>query len=150
MTDRDHVIPISDGRRTKPLPLKGISGAPLRAGLDTRGRRLHDLRVSVTDRCNFRCVYCMPREIFGRRYTFLEHKDILTFEEITRLVRVLQPLGVRKVRLTGGEPLVRKHLERLVELLAGLGGLDLALTTNGALLASQAEGLKGAGLQRVT
>ena len=118
--------------------------------MDQLQRPLRDLRVSVTDRCNFRCVYCMPREIFGRRYTFLEHKDILTFEEIARLVRVLQPLGVRKVRLTGGEPLVRKHLERLVELLAGLGGLDLALTTNGALLASKAEVLRNAGLQRVT
>jgi GTP 3',8-cyclase len=118
--------------------------------VDQLQRPLRDLRVSVTDRCNFRCVYCMPREIFGRGYTFLEHKDILTFEEIARLVRVLQPLGVRKVRLTGGEPLVRKHLERLVEMLAGLGGLDLALTTNGALLALQAKALRAAGLQRVT
>jgi cyclic pyranopterin phosphate synthase len=118
--------------------------------VDQLQRPLRDLRVSVTDRCNFRCVYCMPREIFGRRYTFLDHTDILTFEEIARLVRVLQPLGVRKVRLTGGEPLVRKHLERLVEMLAGLGELDLALTTNGALLASQAKTLRAAGLERVT
>jgi cyclic pyranopterin phosphate synthase len=118
--------------------------------VDLLQRPLRDLRVSVTDRCNFRCVYCMPREIFGRRYTFLDHKDILTFEEIARLVRVLQPLGVQKVRLTGGEPLVRKHLERLVEMLAGLDGLDLALTTNGALLASKAKVLRDAGLQRVT
>jgi len=118
--------------------------------VDQLQRPLRDLRVSVTDRCNFRCVYCMPREIFGRRYTFLEHKDILTFEEIARLVRVLQPLGVRKVRLTGGEPLVRKHLERLIEMLAGLGELDLALTTNGALLASKARALRDAGLRRVT
>src|SRR5512136_1584321 len=92
---------------------------PLIPSIDQLQRPLRDLRVSVTDRCNFRCVYCMPREIFGRRYTFLEHKDILTFEEIARLVRVLQPLGVRKVRLTGGEPLVRKHLERLIGMLAG-------------------------------
>jgi cyclic pyranopterin phosphate synthase len=118
--------------------------------VDQLQRPLRDLRVSVTDRCNFRCVYCMPREIFGRRYTFLDHTDILTFEEIARLVRVLQPFGVRKVRLTGGEPLVRKHLERLVEMLAGLGELDLALTTNGALLAPQAKTLRTAGLQRVT
>jgi GTP 3',8-cyclase len=118
--------------------------------LDQLQRPLRDLRVSVTDRCNFRCVYCMPREIFGRGYTFLEHKDILTFEETARLVRVLQPFGVRKVRLTGGEPLVRKHLERLVAMLAGLGGLDIALTTNGALLTSKAKVLREAGLHRVT
>jgi GTP 3',8-cyclase len=117
---------------------------------DQLQRPLRDLRVSVTDRCNFRCIYCMPREVFGRRYTFLRHKDILTFEEIARLVGVLRPLGVRKVRLTGGEPLVRKDLERLVKMLAELGGLDLALTTNGALLASQAQALRDAGLQRVT
>jgi cyclic pyranopterin phosphate synthase len=123
---------------------------PCIPSVDQLQRPLRDLRVSVTDRCNFRCVYCMPREIFGRRYTFLDHTDILTFEEIARLVSLLQLLGVRKVRLTGGEPLVRKHLERLVEMLAGLGGVDLALTTNGALLASQAKTLRAAGLQRVT
>ncbi|MCX6072674.1 MAG: GTP 3',8-cyclase MoaA [Chloroflexi bacterium] len=129
-----------------------MSGNPLPPStpVDQLQRPLRDLRVSVTDRCNFRCIYCMPREIFGRRYTFLEHKDILTFEEIARLVRVLQPLGVQKVRLTGGEPLVRKHLERLIGMLASLGGLDLTLTTNGALLASQAKMLRDAGLQRVT
>jgi cyclic pyranopterin phosphate synthase len=118
--------------------------------VDQLQRPLRDLRVSVTDRCNFRCLYCMPREIFGRDYTFLDHKDILTFEEIARLVHVLRPLGLRKVRLTGGEPLVRRHLERLVAMLAGLGGLDLTLTTNGALLAAQAKALRDAGLQRVT
>lgn len=123
---------------------------PLFPILDQFQRPLRDLRVSVTDRCNFRCVYCMPREVFGRDYVFLDHNDILTFEEITRLVRVLQPLGLRKVRLTGGEPLVRKNLDRLVRMLADLGGLDLALTTNGALLASQARRLREAGLQRVT
>jgi cyclic pyranopterin phosphate synthase len=126
---------------------ESLPGTP---AIDQLQRPLHDLRVSVTDRCNFRCVYCMPREIFGRRYTFLEHKDILTFEEIARLVRVLKPLGLRKVRLTGGEPLVRKHLERLVGMLAELGSLDLALTTNGALLATQAQALRDAGLRRVT
>ena len=140
--------------RGDPPPEQGseVSGDSLPSStlVDQLRRPLRDLRVSVTDRCNFRCVYCMPREIFGRRYTFLDHKDILTFEEIARLVRVLQPLGVRKVRLTGGEPLVRKHLERLAAMLAGLGGLDIALTTNGALLASQAAALRAAGLQRVT
>ena len=118
--------------------------------IDQLQRPLRDLRVSVTDRCNFRCVYCMPKEIFGRDYQFLDRQELLSFEEITRLVRVLQPLGVQKVRLTGGEPLVRRHLERLVEMLAGLGGLDLTLTTNGALLASNAQALARAGLQRVT
>jgi cyclic pyranopterin phosphate synthase len=120
------------------------------APLDRRARPLRDLRVSVTDRCNFRCVYCMPREIFGRDYQFLDRADLLTFEEITRLVGVMQPLGVQKVRLTGGEPLVRRDLDRLVAMLAGLDGLDLTLTTNGALLASQARALRQAGLQRVT
>ncbi len=118
--------------------------------IDQLQRPLRDLRVSVTDRCNFRCVYCMPKEIFGRDYQFLDRQELLSFEEITRLVRVLKPLGVQKVRLTGGEPLVRRHLERLVEMLAGLGGLDLTLTTNGALLASKARALVSAGLQRVT
>ncbi len=118
--------------------------------IDQLQRPLRDLRVSVTDRCNFRCVYCMPKEIFGRDYQFLDRQELLSFEEITRLVRVLKPLGVQKVRLTGGEPLVRRHLERLVEMLAGLGGLDLTLTTNGALLASKAQALVSAGLQRVT
>jgi GTP 3',8-cyclase len=150
MTDRDHVIPISDGRRTKPLPLKGISGAPLRAGLDTRGRRLHDLRVSVTDRCNFRCVYCMPREVFGPDYPFLPREQLLSFEEIVRLARIFKDQGVEKVRLTGGEPLLRKNLERLIEMLADIPGLDLTLTTNGSLLAKKARALKAAGLRRVT
>jgi cyclic pyranopterin phosphate synthase len=118
--------------------------------IDRLQRPLRDLRVSVTDRCNFRCVYCMPREVFGRDYQFLERQELLTFEEIARLVQVLQPLGVQKVRLTGGEPLVRRHLERLVRMLADLGGLDLTLTTNGALLGSQARGLRDAGLHRIT
>jgi cyclic pyranopterin phosphate synthase len=150
MTDRDHVIPISDGRRTKPLPLKGISGAPLRAGLDTRGRRLHDLRVSVTDRCNFRCVYCMPREVFGPDYPFLPRAQLLSFEEIVRLARIFRDQGVEKVRLTGGEPLLRKNLDHLIEMLADIPGLDLTLTTNGSLLAKKARALKAAGLRRVT
>jgi cyclic pyranopterin phosphate synthase len=118
--------------------------------LDTLGRPLHDLRISVTDRCNFRCVYCMPKEIFGKDYQFLPRAEILTFEEIERLVRIFVSLGVRKIRLTGGEPLVRRDLERLVEKLAKIGDLDLTLTTNGSLLAQKARALAGAGLRRVT
>jgi GTP 3',8-cyclase len=118
--------------------------------LDTLGRPLHDLRISVTDRCNFRCVYCMPKEIFGKDYQFLPRAEILTFEEIERLVRIFVSLGVQKIRLTGGEPLVRRDLERLVEKLARIGDLDLTLTTNGSLLAQKARLLADAGLRRVT
>jgi len=146
----DRIIPINDARRTKPLPVKGTSGAPLRAGLDARGRRLHDLRISVTDRCNFRCVYCMPREVFGPDYKFLARDQLLSFEEIARLARIFKDHGVEKVRLTGGEPLLRKNLEHLIEMLADIPGLDLTLTTNGSLLARKARALKAAGLHRVT
>jgi len=118
--------------------------------LDTLGRPLHDLRISVTDRCNFRCVYCMPKEVFGKDFQFLPRADILTFEEIERLVRIFVSLGVQKIRLTGGEPLVRRDLERLVEMLAKLGDLDLTLTTNGSLLSQKARLLAAAGLRRVT
>jgi GTP 3',8-cyclase len=118
--------------------------------LDTLGRPLHDLRISVTDRCNFRCVYCMPKEVFGKDYQFLPRAEILSFEEIERLVRMFARLGVRKIRLTGGEPLVRRDLERLVEKLARIGDLDLTLTTNGSLLAQKARILADAGLKRVT
>jgi len=118
--------------------------------LDTLGRPLHDLRISVTDRCNFRCVYCMPKEVFGKDFQFLPRAEILTFEEIERLVRIFTALGVKKIRLTGGEPLVRRDLERLVERLALLGDLDLTLTTNGSLLAQKAKALASAGLRRVT
>ena len=118
--------------------------------LDTLGRPLHDLRVSVTDRCNFRCVYCMPKEIFGKDFQFLPRAEILSFEEIERLVRIFVGLGVQKIRLTGGEPLVRRDLERLVEKLAALGDLDLTLTTNGSLLAQKANALAAAGLKRIT
>src|SRR5207247_9384155 len=101
--------------------------------VDRLGRRLRDLRVSVTDRCNFRCPYCMPKEVFGRSYTFLPRAEILSFEEVTRVVAAAASLGVAKVRLTGGEPLLRRDLEVLVAMLAGVDGLtDLALTTNGA------------------
>ena len=118
--------------------------------LDTLRRPLRDLRVSVTDRCNFRCVYCMPKEIFGRDYEFLARSELLTFEEIERLTRVFVRHGVEKIRLTGGEPLLRRQLERLVELLARIDGLDLTLTTNGSLLPQKATALKEAGLTRVT
>lgn len=119
--------------------------------LDLFGRPLRDLRISVTDRCNFRCTFCMPAEIFGERYRFLPKDDILTFEEISRVARLFIGLGVRKIRLTGGEPLLRDQLEVLVEQLAYIEGLeDLALTTNGYLLAKKAQILKDAGLKRVT
>lgn len=117
---------------------------------DKFGRPLRDLRISVTDRCNFRCTYCMPREVFGSAYHFLPRAEILSFEEIARLVRVLQSLGLEKVRITGGEPLLRRDLERLIEMLAASGIEDLALTTNGSLLAAKARALKAAGLHRVT
>ena len=118
--------------------------------LDTRGRALHDLRISVTDRCNFRCVYCMPKDVYGRDFPFLAQAELLTFEEIARLAALFVRQGVRKIRLTGGEPLLRRHLERLVEMLASLGDVDLTLTTNGALLAKKARALRDAGLSRVT
>ncbi len=119
--------------------------------LDRLGRPLRDLRVSVTDRCNFRCTYCMPKEVFGRDFRFLPRAELLTFEEIARLVRIFISLGVEKIRLTGGEPLVRRDLERLVEMIAGLDGLgDLTLTTNGSLLAAKAAALRAAGLRRIT
>jgi cyclic pyranopterin phosphate synthase len=123
--------------------------------LDRLGRPLETLRVSITDRCNFRCVYCMPKEVFGREYAFLERRELLTFEEIARVVGMFAQLGVRTVRLTGGEPLVRRNVEHLVELLAAIETpagerLELALTTNGSLLPQKAEALATAGLDRVT
>ena len=122
---------------------------------DTLARPLHDLRISVTDRCNFRCGYCMPREVFDKHYAFLPHSSLLTFEEIVRVARLFVAHGVRKIRLTGGEPLLRKNLEVLVGMLAALRTpdgqpLDLTLTTNGSVLARKAQALKDAGLQRVT
>jgi GTP 3',8-cyclase len=118
---------------------------------DQFGRRLRDLRISVTDRCNFRCVYCMPREIFGAGYRFLERSQLLTFEELERLVGLAAPLGVSKLRITGGEPLLRRDLDRLIASLAGVEGIDdIAMTTNGALLRRHAPALALAGLRRVT
>ena len=155
------VIPIVDRRggpspfveRTTPL----VTDRGLR---DTRGRPLHDLRISVTDRCNFRCTYCMPKDVFDRDHRYLPHADLLTFEEIERVARAFIGLGVEKIRLTGGEPLLRKNVEQLVGMLSSLdlpgidGGpgrpLDLTLTTNGSLLRRKATALKAAGLKRLT
>jgi GTP 3',8-cyclase len=119
------------------------------APLDVLQRPLRDLRISVTDRCNFRCVYCMPKEIFGRDYEFLPRAQLLDYEEIERLARAFVANGVRKIRITGGEPLVRRHVERLVEMLSALD-VDLTLTTNGTLLPQKAQELADAGLRRVT
>jgi len=118
--------------------------------LDRLNRPLETLRISITDRCNFRCVYCMPKEVYGRDYAFLERTALLSFEEIVRVARVFAALGVRRVRLTGGEPLVRRDVERLVAQLKEIDGLELALTTNGALLPQKAQALADAGLDRVT
>ncbi len=118
---------------------------------DALGRPLHDLRLSVTDRCNFRCTYCMPKEVFGRDHAFLPKSEILSFEELARVSRIFVDLGVEKIRLTGGEPLLRKDLPRLVEMLAAIPGLkDLTLTTNGSGLAALARPLRDAGLRRLT
>jgi cyclic pyranopterin phosphate synthase len=118
---------------------------------DALNRPLHDLRISITDRCNFRCTYCMPKEIFGRDFTFLPRAELLAFEEIARLARIFTSLGVEKIRLTGGEPLLRKDVEHLVEMLSVTDGVrDLTLTTNGSLLPRKAETLRAAGLRRIT
>ena len=127
-----------------------LSATPASGIADRLGRPLRDLRISVTDRCNFRCVYCMPKEVYGRDFEFLERQALLSFEEIARLARVFVRLGVDKIRLTGGEPLLRRDLERLVSMLAELGDLDLTLTTNGSLLGRKAADLAAAGLTRVT
>ena len=152
----ERVIPLVDQRiaaLAARVPLHAT--APTGLLTDTRGRPLRDLRISVTDRCNFRCNYCMPKEVFDKDYPYLPHGALLSFEEITRLARLFLAHGVRKIRLTGGEPLLRKNLEALVAQLAELrtvDGLapDLTLTTNGSLLARKAKALKDAGLNRVT
>ena len=131
--------------------MKAESSSVSDAPVDRRGRPLRDLRISVTDRCNCRCTYCMPAELFGERYEFLPKPEILTFEEIERLVRIFTGLGVRKIRITGGEPLLRHDLPQLVERIAGVEGVtDLALTTNGSLLPGRVRALARAGLTRVT
>ena len=151
MTER--VIALVDAGRHKPLPPPVAPAAgPAR---DRRGRALRDLRSSVTDRCNFRCVYCMPKEIFGKDYPYLAHSALLSFEEITRLAKIFASQGIEKIRLTGGEPLLRKNIERLIEMLAAITlpdgrNVELTLTTNGSLLAKKARALKDAGLRRVT
>ena len=139
------VIPILASRPAR-APAPAFPGGE---SLDSLGRTMRDLRISVTDRCNFRCVYCMPREVFDAGHEFLPHSALLSFEEIARLARVFVSLGVRKIRLTGGEPLIRKELERLVAMLAELP-VEITLTTNGSLLARKARALKDAGLDRVT
>ncbi|HQQ71988.1 MAG TPA: radical SAM protein, partial [Alicycliphilus sp.] len=154
----ERVIPLVDQRSTAlrpPVPTAAQT-APATGQLHDRlSRPLHDLRISVTDRCNFRCGYCMPKEVFDKHHRYLSHNDLLSFEEITRLARLFMAHGVHKIRLTGGEPLLRKDLEKLVAQLAELrtteGRLpDLTLTTNGSLLARKARALKAAGLRRVT
>lgn len=147
------VILLADRRDDRPAPI--APPAPGQPALDLRARPLRDLRISVTDRCNFRCTYCMPREVFDADYTFMRHADLLSFEEIARLAGVFTRLGVEKIRLTGGEPLLRKHLENLVGLLADVRTpagqpLELTLTTNGSVLERKAAALKAAGLTRVT
>ena len=134
---------------TPPIPpLERDAASPV---VDTRGRALRDLRISVTDRCNFRCTYCMPKEVFGAAYQFLPHAELLTFEEIVRLAKIFGENGVEKIRLTGGEPLLRKDLERLIAMLSKeLPGIDLTLTTNGSALKAKAGALKDAGLTRLT
>ncbi len=153
------VIPLIDIRdhryRTTTPAVPSTLEQPSGLLADTLGRPLRDLRISVTDRCNFRCVYCMPKDVFDKNYQFLPHSELLSFEEIERLTRIGIDHGVEKIRLTGGEPLLRKHIERLIEMLAKLTTLDgkpldLTLTTNGSLLARKAQALKDAGLTRVT
>ena len=152
----ERVIPLADQRYVSARPrVPSEPRAPSGNLLDALGRPLRDLRISVTDRCNFRCSYCMPKEVFDKNYAFLPHASLLTFEEITRTARLFAAHGMRKVRLTGGEPLLRKNLEILVGMLRGLRSvdgqpLDLTLTTNGSLLARKARALKDAGLDRVT
>lgn len=145
------IIPLLDARSLRNLPIPALRGAPSAASLqDTRGRRIRDLRISVTDRCNFRCTYCMPKAVFDADYQFLPHDDLLSFEEITRIARISVDLGVEKIRLTGGEPLLRKGIEKLIEMLSQIPGIDLTLTSNGSALKAKASALKAAGLQRIT
>ena len=157
MTDTPRkIIPLADLRYASRIPaVPAQLSAPTGLLSDTLGRPLRDLRISVTDRCNFRCNYCMPSEIFDKDYAFLPQTSLLSFEEITRLATIFVAHGVEKIRLTGGEPLLRKNLEVLIGMLSRLqtpGGkpLDITLTTNGSLLARKAQALKDAGLRRVT
>ena len=152
----EKIIAIADQRYRASAPVVPDRLVPPTGALHDRLERpLRDLRISVTDRCNFRCGYCMPREVFDKQYAFLPHSSLLTFEEIVRVARLFVAHGVRKIRLTGGEPLLRRDVERLVAMLAELtcadgSPLDLTLTTNGSLLARKAAALKAAGLGRIT
>ena len=152
----ERVIPLVDQRHADLVAQVPLHPSPATGLLvDTRGRPLRDLRISVTDRCNFRCNYCMPKEVFDKDYPYLPHSALLSFEEITRLASLFLAHGVRKIRLTGGEPLLRKNIEELIAQLAQLRTVDgkapdLTLTTNGSLLARKAKALKKAGLNRVT
>jgi cyclic pyranopterin phosphate synthase len=154
MTER--FIPVADLRYLQAVPHIPKTLTPATGLLsDQLARPLRDLRISVTDRCNFRCVYCMPKEVFDKDYQFLPQSSLLSFEEITRVARIFIAHGVEKIRLTGGEPLLRKHIEKLIEMLASLTThngkpLDLTMTTNGSLLTKKAQSLKDAGLGRVT
>lgn len=150
----EKIIPIND-LRSPAMAVPAVPEASTGWLADALGRPLHDLRISVTDRCNFRCVYCMPKEVFDKDYAYLPHGELLSFEEITRVARIFIAHGVEKLRLTGGEPLLRKNLEGLVGMLRGLDTpsgrpLDITLTTNGSLLARKAHVLRDAGLDRVT
>ncbi|OON60971.1 cyclic pyranopterin phosphate synthase MoaA [Massilia sp. KIM] len=150
----EKIILIND-LRAPSLTVPARPEAPTGLLMDALGRPLHDLRISVTDRCNFRCVYCMPKEVFDKDYAYLPHSALLSFEEIERVARIFVAHGVEKLRLTGGEPLLRKDLERLIAMLRAIPTpsgrpLDLTLTTNGSLLARKARALKDAGLDRVT
>jgi len=142
------VIPLHPRDGALPIP---VSGAPATAPRDTLGRALRDLRISVTDRCNFRCTYCMPKDVFGADHEFLPHAEILSFEEIVRMARIFRSLGTEKIRLTGGEPLLRRGIEKLVAMLREtVPGVDLTLTTNGSALKARARALRVAGLDRIT
>ena len=150
---RKVTIALRDARTGLQMPAArpASSTGALAPPVDARGRALRDLRISVTDRCNFRCTYCMPKEVFGADHPFLPHAEILSFEEIVRVARVFRALGTGKIRLTGGEPLLRRGIERLVAMLrAALPGVDLTLTTNGSALKALARPLKDAGLDRIT
>ena len=139
------LLTFEPGSKPRTVMPTDLSAMPTSTALaDTRGRHLRDLRISVTDRCNFRCTYCMPKEVYGRDFQFLERSQLLTFDEIHRLITILKGHGIEKVRITGGEPLVRRQLERLIEMLAIDPELDLTLTTNAALLKQKAQLLKDA------
>ena len=144
------VIPIHEAAAPALAPATGQPPAAGELLSDRRGRHVRDLRISVTDRCNFRCIYCMPREVFGDDHAFLPRRELLSFEEILRVARLFVAHGVRKIRITGGEPLLRKDIERLIGMLARLDGVEVTLTTNGVLLPRLAQRLKNAGLHRVT